>query len=75
LSVASGLWNTTSSKQPALIKSGEFAGLANPADIRGSYTYRDVLKSFTIPESVILQAFKAHHWTNDWEIWKRCGLR
>lgn len=59
LSVALGLWNTTSSKQPALIKSGEFAGLANPADIRGSYTYRDVLKSFPIPEAVILQAFQS----------------
>ncbi len=59
LSVALGLWNTSSSKQPALIKSGDFAGLANPADIRGSYTYRDVLKSFTIPETVILQAFQS----------------
>lgn len=59
LSVALGFWNTTSSKQPAVIKSGEFAGLANPADIRGSYAYRDVLKSFTIPENVILQAFQS----------------
>lgn len=59
LSVALGLWNTSSSKQPALIKNGEFAGLANPADIRGSYTYRDVINAFPIPESVILEAFQS----------------
>ncbi|ADY13518.1 4Fe-4S binding protein [Sphaerochaeta globosa] len=58
LSVALGLWSTVSSKQPALIKSGDFAGYANPADIRGSYTYRDVLKSFSIPEASILAAFQ-----------------
>jgi hypothetical protein len=30
-----GYWQTTSTKQPSLIKEGALAGLSNPEDIRG----------------------------------------
>jgi hypothetical protein len=56
-STAMGWWQTESTKQAALITSGEFAGQANPADIRGSYTFGDVEKNFQIPASVLATAF------------------
>lgn len=61
LSVAFGLWKTSSTKQPALIKSGSFAGLPNPADIRGSYTYQDVTNAFAVPVEVLLAAFQSQN--------------
>ncbi len=42
LTMAFNLWHTTTTKEPAKYSSGEFAGQANPADIRGSYTLGDV---------------------------------
>ncbi|WP_320130206.1 4Fe-4S binding protein [uncultured Sphaerochaeta sp.] len=54
-----GLWNVESSKQPALIKEGEFAGLPSPSDIRGSYSWADVSKAFDIPVQDVTQAFGA----------------
>ena len=36
LSAGLGLWKTQGSKEPAAIRSGEFAGLPSPSDIRGS---------------------------------------
>ncbi|MFA5853339.1 MAG: hypothetical protein WC820_11600 [Spirochaetales bacterium] len=54
-----GFWQTTSSKQPVVIKEGEFAGLPNPADIRGSYTWADVAKAFGFDAKRILKAFGA----------------
>lgn len=59
LSMLIGLWNTESSKQPALIKEGDFAGLPSPSDIRGSYTWEDVSKAFAIPSSLLVEAFGA----------------
>jgi len=38
ISKAVGYWSTTSSKEPVTFKSGELAGLPNPADKRGSYS-------------------------------------
>jgi len=52
-----GWWKTESSKVAATFTEGEFAGQANPADIRGSYTFGDVEKNFGIPASVMGQAF------------------
>ena len=52
-----GLWNVESSKQPALIRSGEFIGQPSPSDIRGSYTWDDVSKAFGIPSSLLMEAF------------------
>ncbi|MBK7456027.1 MAG: hypothetical protein IPJ46_20585 [Anaerolineales bacterium] len=54
---ATGWWKTESTKQPATFTEGEFAGVANPADIRGSYTFGDIEKAFDIPSSILVQAF------------------
>jgi hypothetical protein len=55
--MAFNLWKTESSKLPATYTSGEFAGLANPADIRGSYSFADVNKSFGIAVTDLAKAF------------------
>ncbi|MEI6291202.1 MAG: hypothetical protein WCP19_12285 [Chloroflexota bacterium] len=52
-----GWWKTESSKIAATFTEGEFAGQANPADIRGSYTFGDVEKNFGVPASLLGQAF------------------
>lgn len=54
---ALGLWQTSPDKTPALFATGEFAGQANPADIRGSYTFGDIAESFEVPPEVLAQAF------------------
>jgi hypothetical protein len=59
LSSLLGYWKTTASKDPAKIKSGEFAGLPNPSDIRGSYTWADIAAAFAIPETSLVKAFDA----------------
>ncbi len=56
-SSAMGWWQTESTKEAAKITSGEFVGQANPADIRGSYTFGDVDKNFGIPPAVLAEAF------------------
>jgi hypothetical protein len=52
------LWQTTSSKIPATYTSGEFAGQANPGDIRGSYSFGDIEASFGVPVSALAAAFE-----------------
>jgi hypothetical protein len=52
-----GWWATQSSKVPVTFTEGEFAGQANPADIRGSYTFGDIAKSFDVTPDVLAQAF------------------
>jgi hypothetical protein len=52
-----GWWATESTKEPILFTEGEFAGQANPADIRGSYTFGDIEKSFNVAPEVLAQAF------------------
>jgi ferredoxin len=54
-----GLWNVASSKQPSLIRQGQFSGQPSPSDIRGSYTWDDVSKAFGIPSNVVMEAFGA----------------
>lgn len=56
-SSAMGWWQTESTKEAATYTEGEFAGQANPADIRGSYTFGDVEKNFAIPAALLVQAF------------------
>ena len=56
-STAMGWWQTTSTKVAANFTEGEFAGQANPADIRGSYTFGDVEKNFGVPASLLAEAF------------------
>jgi hypothetical protein len=57
LSSVLGLWNTTSTKVAAKYTQGEFAGQANPADIRGSYTLGDIEKNFGIAPQILVKAF------------------
>ncbi len=57
LTSATGYWQTTNTKIPATYKDGEFAGQADPADIRGSYTFGDISNSFDIPLEDLGQAF------------------
>ena len=52
-----GLWKTESTKVPTTIKSGEYTGKYDPADIRGSYTFEDISLSFNIPVDILGQAF------------------
>ena len=52
-----GWWLTESTKQAATFSEGEFAGLPNPADIRGSYTFGDVENNFDVPAQTLAQAF------------------
>jgi hypothetical protein len=54
---AMGWWATESSKIPVTFSEGEFAGQANPADIRGSYTFGDISKSFDVAPAVLAKAF------------------
>lgn len=58
LSSMLGWWQTESTKQPATFSEGEFAGQANPADIRGSYTFGDISSSFDVSPAVLAQAFQ-----------------
>ena len=55
--MATGWWQTESSRTPVTFTEGEFAGQANPADIRGSYSLEDVSAAFAIPVEVLAQAF------------------
>jgi len=57
VSMAAGVWSTTTDKQPATYTSGEFAGEYNPADIRGSYTFEDISSLFGIKLGVLYEAF------------------
>lgn len=54
---AMGWWVTESTRVPITFTEGEFAGQANPADIRGSYTFGDIANSFDVTPEVLAQAF------------------
>lgn len=55
--IAAGVWTTESDKIPATYKDGEFEGLYNPEDIRGSYTFKEVSDLFEIELDVLYKAF------------------
>jgi len=57
ISSGMGWWQTESTKEAATFSEGEFAGLPNPADIRGSYTFGDVENNFDVPAATLAQAF------------------
>jgi hypothetical protein len=52
-----GYWKTESSKEPAVYDAGEFEGMPNPGDIRGSYSFSDVSEAFEIPIGDLMMAF------------------
>jgi len=58
LSQQLGWWKTISTKVPATIQSGDFAGQADPMDIRGSYKFTDISDSFNIPLADLGSAFQ-----------------
>jgi hypothetical protein len=64
ISSAMNLWQTESTKVAATYTDGEFAGQANPADIRGSYTFGDVNKNFGVPLEALKVAFRLPAETN-----------
>lgn len=55
--MVSGLWITESQKVPIKFTEGELAGIANPADIRGSYTFKDIEDNFAVPADILARAF------------------
>ncbi len=63
-SMAMNLWVTESSKVAMKYSQGEYAGQANPADIRGSYSLADIEANFGIPVAVTARAFGAADWAN-----------
>lgn len=52
-----GYWKTTSTKEAGKIQTGEFSGESNPADIRGSFSFGDIEKSFGIDAKTLAKAF------------------
>lgn len=52
-----GYWQTESIKIPQKISEGEFEGSYNPADIRGSYSFEDISKSFEIEVETLTKAY------------------
>jgi hypothetical protein len=52
-----GLWITEGRKIPSKINEGIYAGMSNPADIKGSYTFNDIEQNFSIPSTLLAQAF------------------
>lgn len=54
----SGFWITESTKVPVKVEDGEFKGQFDPADIRGSYTFKDIENSFDVPVNVLAQSFR-----------------
>lgn len=52
-----GTWEAESDKVPITIKEGEFAGLPDPNDIRGSYSFGDIESAFDVPAEITAKAF------------------
>ena len=57
ISAAFNMWNTEGKKIPSKFTEGELAGISNPADIKGSFTLKDIETSFGIPVNVTAKAF------------------
>lgn len=57
MSALMGHWQTESSKVPASFAEGEFEGMPDPADIRGSYSFADISEAFGIPSDDLIEAF------------------
>ncbi len=56
LSMVLGLWRTSSSKQPTLLKEGDYVGLPT-RPIFVAAILDDVAKAFPVPLSTLLDAF------------------
>ncbi len=63
--IAAGVWTTESDKIPATYNEGEFEGLYNPEDIRGSYAFKEVSDLFDIELDVLYRAFGLENLNNE----------
>lgn len=52
-----GFWQTEAIKEASIIEEGDYKGLPNPEDIRGSYTFLDIENSYGIDSSILAKAF------------------
>lgn len=52
------LWETESNKIPITFNEGEFKGMYDPSDIRGSYKFVEVSELFNIPIEILKDAFE-----------------
>ena len=52
-----GYWKTEASKVPVKIAEGEFAGMPDPGDIRGSYSFANIEATFGVPAPILAEAF------------------
>ncbi len=68
ISSAVGYWKTESSKNPTKFTTGIFEGEADPADIRGSYSFSDLEKAFNIPVDTLAKAFGFSNSENPGEV-------
>lgn len=57
VSKAADYWSTESKKVPVKYSEGEAKGSANPADIRGSYSFKDIRANFNIDVEILGKAF------------------
>lgn len=57
LSMGFNLWITETTKKPASYAEGDFAGVSNPADIRGSYALSDIAAAFPLDVEILAKAF------------------
>lgn len=57
LTTAAGWWRSYPGKTPTTFATGEAAGQANPADIRGSYTFGDISRAFQVPLDALSMGF------------------
>jgi hypothetical protein len=77
LTMAFNLWQTEGgsgsggTKVPTSITNGEYAGEANPADIRGAYTFQDISIAWNIPVDNLAEAFGLTGLEN--AAYTRCG--
>lgn len=52
-----GIWAAEEERTPVKIAQGEFEGLPDPEDIRGSYSFGDLEEAFDVPAEVTAEAF------------------
>lgn len=55
--IALNMWSSELVKEPAKYTSGDFEGQNNPSDIRGSYTFADINRTFNVPVEDLAKAF------------------
>jgi hypothetical protein len=65
ISQLTGTWITENARSPRLITVGEFAGMSDPADIRGSHTFAVIGESFGIEPKEIAAAYGLDVGTRD----------